>query len=141
MSARASDEEAASGRKPRDPKKPRRHGLKSEVDAEAFLVRKGYLPIARNHACRGGELDLVMRDGETIVFVEVRRRRSGAHVGALESVTRTKRRRVVRAATDWAMRAGALDDALRFDVVAVTPGASGPTFLHIVDAFNAADAD
>lgn len=140
MSADASDDRSTGGKR-RDAKKPRQKGLKSEVDAEAFLVRLGYLPLARNHACRGGELDLVMRDGQTVVFVEVRRRRQGAHVGALESVTLTKRRRVVRAATDWAMRAGALDDPLRFDVVAVTPGASGPTFVHVVGAFDAGDAD
>lgn len=136
MSADAPDERPATAKR-HDAKRPRQRGLKSEVDAEAFLVRLGYLPLARNHACRGGELDLVMRDGQTVVFVEVRRRRAGAHVGALESVTLTKRRRVVRAATDWAMRAGALDEALRFDVVAVTPGVSGPTFIHVVGAFDA----
>lgn len=125
-------------RSPPDPRQPRTRGLKSEGDAEAYLVRKGYLTLARNHVCRGGELDLVMRDGETVVFVEVRRRRPGAHVEALESVTRTKRRRIVRAATDWAMRAGALDDSLRFDVVAVTPGRQGSTFEHVVGAFDAA---
>lgn len=124
-----------------DPTRPRRRGLSSEADAESFLVRQGYLPVARNHVCRGGELDLVMQDGETLVFVEVKRRRPGAHVDALESVTRTKRRRVVRAATDWAMRSGALDRPMRFDVVAVTPGRSGPTFLHVADAFDASDAE
>lgn len=127
-------------RKP-DPTRPRRRGLTSEADAESFLVRQGYLPVARNHVCRGGELDLVMQDGDTLVFVEVKRRRPGAPVDALESITLTKRRRVVRAATDWAMRAGALDRPLRFDVVAVTPGREGPTFLHVPDAFDASGMD
>lgn len=124
-----------------DPTSARRRGLTSEVEAESYLVRQGYLPVARNHVCRGGEVDLVMQDGETVVFVEVKRRRPGARVEALESITVTKRRRVVRAATDWAMRAGALERPLRFDVVAVTPGRSGPTFLHLADAFDASDAD
>ena len=124
-----------------DSRRARARGLKSEADAEAFLVTRGFLPLARNHACRGGEVDLVMQEGETVVFVEVRRRRPGARVDALESVTLTKRRRIVRAATDWAMRAGALERPLRFDVVAVTPGRAGPTFVHVPAAFDASDAE
>lgn len=119
----------------------RRSGLESERAAESFLVLKGYFPLARNHVCRGGELDLVMRDGETIVFVEVRRRREGALVGALESITDAKRRRVVKAALDWAVRAGALGKSLRFDVVAVTQTKAGPLFEHVEEAFDAAGLD
>jgi len=80
--------------------------------------------VARNWRCRVGELDLVMRDGEILVFVEVRRRRPGRHGTAAESVGPNKRARLIRAATLYLQR---LPDPppCRFDVVALDEDPDG----------------
>lgn len=98
--------------------------------------------LARNHATRRGEVDLVCREGEVLCFVEVRSRTSRAQGGPEETVDRRKARRVVAAATDWALRNGELDRAIRFDVVAVTieagsPEAGSPRIEHFPGAFDA----
>jgi putative endonuclease len=62
------------------------------------LERAGLIVLARNYSTRAGEIDLLMRDGETLVFVEVRYRRSNHFGGAAASVTATKRTRLIRAA-------------------------------------------
>jgi putative endonuclease len=93
--------------------------------------------LARNHATRRGEVDLVCRDGDVLCFVEVRSRAAGAAASPEESVTRRKARRVVAAATDWAMRHGGLDRAIRFDVVSVRTGPGEPRVEHYPAAFDA----
>jgi putative endonuclease len=121
---------------------PRRAGVAGELAAEAFLVGAGYVPLARNHVVRGGEVDLVMRDGEVTVFVEVKQRRRADVREALESVTPRKQARVVRAALDWLARAGAAEAAVRFDVVAVGPLRRGRReCTHVPNAFDASVAD
>lgn len=120
----------------------RSSGLAAEAAAESFLVSKGYFPLARNHVVRGGEVDLVLRQGEVVVVVEVRRRRRGAAVGAFESVTPAKQRRIVRAALDYLARAGLTAAPVRFDVVAVTSSGRAPLLLeHLENAFDASVAD
>ncbi len=79
----------------------RETGARYEDLADAYLQRAGLAPLARNFNCRHGELDLVMRDGDVVVFVEVRYRRKGAtgHFGdGIDSVGASKRARLVRAA-------------------------------------------
>ncbi len=72
-------------------------GERFERDAEAFLVRQGLTAVERNWHCRMGEIDLVMRDGETLVFVEVRKRDGQRFGGAAASIGRQKRERLERA--------------------------------------------
>src|SRR4051812_27546086 len=68
------------------------------------LERRGYAIIARRHRCRTGELDIVARDGPTLVFVEVKAR-DGCEFGAgAEAVTWQKQRRIVRLASEYVMR-------------------------------------
>jgi putative endonuclease len=112
-------------------------GRAAEALAAAFLEGLGARVIARNHAIKRGEVDLVCEDGQTVVFVEVRSRSSEAQGGPEETVDRRKRRRVVAAATDWATRNGALERAIRFDVVAVTFGEGEPRLEHFPAAFDA----
>jgi putative endonuclease len=112
-------------------------GRAAEALAAAFLEGLGARVIARNHAIKRGEVDLVCEDGQTVVFVEVRSRSSEAQGGPEETVDRRKRRRVVAAATDWATRNGALGRAIRFDVVAVTFGEGEPRLEHFPAAFDA----
>lgn len=75
-----------------------RRGRRAERRAERFLKRKGLRTLARNYQRRSGEVDLVMLDGETLVFVEVRYRGAGAWSSGLESVQRAKQQRLMRTA-------------------------------------------
>ncbi len=75
-----------------------KHGRRAEQAAEQWLQSKGVQVLARNLSCRGGELDLVAKHNHTLVFIEVRSRRSASHGGAAASVSRQKRRRLVHAA-------------------------------------------
>jgi len=99
---------------------PRRAtGDRFEAAARRFLEARGLRVVQANFNCRHGEIDLVMRDGDTVVFVEVRYRRGQAFGGAAASVTAAKRRRVISAAHVW--MAGRPYDArrpCRFDVLA-----------------------
>jgi len=115
----------------------RERGRTAEDLAAAWLERRGLEVLARNHATRRGEVDLVCREGAVLCFVEVRSRTSRAQGGPEETVDRRKARRVVAAATDWAVRNGGLDRAIRFDVVAVTFEAGGPRIEHFPGAFDA----
>ena len=91
-------------------------GCDAEARAEAYLAAQGLACIARNYRCRLGEIDLVMRDGRTVVFVEVRARASSAYGGAAASITDAKRRRVLAAARHWLAGRSPLP-ACRFDAV------------------------
>src|SRR5271167_370113 len=72
-------------------------GNAAEGLAAGYLETRGLALLARNLRCRGGELDLVCRDGDVLVVVEVRQRGRGDFGGALASVTPQKRRRIIRA--------------------------------------------
>lgn len=99
-----------------------RQGQQCEQQARRWLEASGLRFVAANVRFRGGELDLIMRDGREWVFVEVRFRRNDRFGGAAASVTWQKQRRVRHAAACWLARRGeSLDSvACRFDVVAVT---------------------
>jgi len=112
-------------------------GKAAEAAAEAWLVTQGFEVLARNHATRRGEVDLVCREGQVICFVEVRSRTGEAQGSPLETISPAKARKVVAAATDWAWQNGRLDAALRFDVVAVQLGEGAPRFELVRDAFDA----
>ncbi len=92
----------------------------AEAVALVFLVLKGYRPLARRFAAAGGEIDLVVRRGDTIVFVEVKAR--GAMADALTAITATKRRRFSRAARAWLARhPAAASRTWRADAVYLAP--------------------
>ena len=116
---------------------PGERGREAEALAERYLAGLGYRTLARNHATRRGEVDLVCREGEVICFVEVRSRTSAAQGSPLETVGIAKARRVVAAATDWARRNGALEQRLRFDVVGVLLDRHEPRFELVRGAFDA----
>jgi putative endonuclease len=98
-------------------------GAAAEDAALAYLRAAGLQLLARNVRYPFGELDLVMREGSTLAFVEVRFRRSTSFGGAAASVTRAKRRKLARAAQAWLSNHRAHAGApCRFDVVAVAPG-------------------
>ena len=96
-------------------------GDAGEDAALLHLQKHGLVLVERNFSCRGGELDLVMRDGATVVFVEVRRRASSAWGGAAATIGRAKQARLVAAANTWLQRYR-MPPACRFDVVAIDGG-------------------
>lgn len=98
-----------------------RQGRAGEEQALAHLLAQGLLLVERNFLCKGGEIDLVMRDGTVLVFVEVRQRASASHGGAAASVTVAKQRRLTLAAQVYLMRL-ASEPPCRFDVVAIDAG-------------------
>ena len=94
-------------------------GERFEALALSHLESAGLALVARNYRCRYGEIDLVMRDRDTIVFVEVRYRRSGRFGGGIDSVDAGKRAKLVRAAQAYlAQRPRLASRPCRFDVVA-----------------------
>ena len=90
-------------------------GQQAEHLAADFLQGNGLRLIERNYACRLGEIDLIVLDGSTLVFVEVRLRRNTDFGGAAASITRTKRQRILRAARHYL--SGKPERPCRFDVV------------------------
>jgi len=118
------------------PRDARARGEAIERLVAAWLVEHGLAPVAANQHAKGGELDLVMRDGETLVFVEVRHRADSRHGHPLETITATKRRRLVRAARFYLQR-NRLSCPCRFDVVAVTGLPPELDIQWVVNAFDA----
>ncbi len=122
----------------------RASGAAVERAARAHLEAAGLRTLAANVGYRGGELDLVMleRDGaqRTVVFVEVRHRRSGAFGGGAASVDAGKRRRLVLAAQQYLAGEPALYMLpCRFDVVAADGDPAAPRLHWLRDAFRADD--
>ncbi|CAG7857220.1 hypothetical protein MCAMS1_01968 [biofilm metagenome] len=94
-------------------------GKSAEDQAYAYLIHQGLQPVCRNYRCRQGELDLVMRDGQTLVIVEVRYRKSNTYGSASESITPVKQNKII-AATQHYLSTTCTDCAMRFDVVALS---------------------
>jgi putative endonuclease len=93
-------------------------GDAAEERALRFLQQHGLTLIERNFRCKGGEIDLVMQEGNSLVFVEVRKRADTRHGGAAASVTSRKQARLVIAAHTFLQRYK-MPPACRFDVIAI----------------------
>jgi putative endonuclease len=107
--------------------------------AATWLRLKGYRIVARNWRCPHGELDLVARHGDTLVFVEVKTRASRAAGSPEEAVDRRKQARLVRLAQAYLARLGGEPPPCRFDVVAVEGSRLVPRLRHLRAAFRADD--
>ena len=113
-------------------------GNEAEQATAQFLKHQGLTIVKRNFYCRRGELDIIAKDQETLVFVEVRARKHNAMVNPIESVGPSKQRRLISAAGYYIHRFGLHNSPCRFDVVGVTPGADGShQFQWIPNAFDA----
>lgn len=118
----------------------RAQGAHVEALARDFLLRQGLTPLAANANYRGGELDLVMRDGDTLVFVEVRYRRGSGFGGGAASVDANKRRKLVHAAGLFlAAHREHARAPCRFDVIDASGDPETPQFAWLRDAFRADD--
>jgi putative endonuclease len=114
-------------------------GRRGERAAERYLRRLGYKIVARRERGRLGEIDLVAVDGRTIVFIEVKTRRSHDAGHPAEAVGLEKQRRLTRLALAYLKRHDLLEYSARFDVMAITwpNGARRPVIEHIRNAFEA----
>jgi putative endonuclease len=100
------------------------------------LERRGYAILARRYRRRGGELDIIARDGQTVVFVEVKTR-EGCEFGAgSEAVTALKRRRMADVALDYLVRNRLTESPCRFDVVSIDISEAGPRIELYQNAFD-----
>lgn len=123
------------GRRAADPGRPQLSPHWAESLARSTLEAKGWTTLAANVRRREGEIDLVMDDGEAVVFVEVRQRSSAAHGGAAHSLGPAKQARVRRTAKAWLASSGRFDDPVRFDAVLVDGDAGHPRLRWLRDAF------
>lgn len=113
-------------------------GARYEQLAEDYLQRAGLMTVARNFTCRMGEIDRVMIDGDTLVFVEVRYRADPGFVSPLASITPMKQRRVVRTAQLYLQRHPRFAGCpCRFDAIGITGSLEDPRFNWIKGAFSA----
>ena len=95
-------------------------GNAAESRAVQLLVRRGYTIVERNFRCQTGELDVVARDGDVLVFVEVRSRANSDHGHAAEMVDVRKQRKVAKVAMHYIGLRDPVFAKSRFDVVAIT---------------------
>ncbi len=105
-----------------------------------FLKKKGYKIVERNFRCRYGEIDVVARDGDTLVFIEVKTRRSRGFGLPKDSLDARKKRRIITASMNFLRKAAVVDPSLqecpvRFDVVGIELGQGGYAVEHIQNAF------
>lgn len=107
-------------------------GLAGEHVAERELARRGYQVVARNVRTRFGEIDLICRDRREYLFVEVKTRRAGSFVAAVEAVDRRKARRLEVLAQSWLAACGQRDARWRVVLAALTVGPAG-TAIEVID--------
>ncbi len=94
-------------------------GEKSEQQACRYLIKQGLLLVEKNFRSKYGELDLLMMDGQTLVIVEVRYRKSNVYGSAVESITAKKQLRII-AAAQYYMLVNKTDSLIRFDVISMS---------------------
>ncbi len=107
-------------------------GKKGEKSAELFLKKRGYKIIERNFRTPFGELDLIVKDNDILVFVEVKTRNSEKFGLPEDAITYKKRLHIIRSAFFYLKRYNLIDSVYRFDVVAVMPS----EIRHYKDAFS-----
>ncbi len=117
-------------------------GQRSEAVAAAHLRRLGFRILERNARWRSGELDLIAERAGTLVFVEVKARRTVAYGGTAYAVDARKQARLIRLAAHYLARHGIQDRPCRFDVVLVNEtGGAVPALEHIENAFEVSGDD
>lgn len=114
-------------------------GKQGENIAVAYLKGKKFVIIERNFRCKGGEVDIIARDGKTLVFVEVKARRTMSFGPPQLAVTPFKQRQISKAALTWLAKHRLHEASARFDVVAILHGEHEvPQIDHIRNAFDLA---
>lgn len=117
------------------PPAAQQQGQTAETQACHHLQQQGLTLIERNYLCRLGEIDLIMKEGQSLIFVEVRYRSSNHFGGAAASVDPRKQSKLINTASHYLQQHPALaQHPARFDVIAITP----TTLEWIRDAFQVA---
>jgi putative endonuclease len=112
-------------------------GARGEAIAEAYLRGKGFTILEKNYRSKTGEIDIVARDGDSLVFVEVKARRNLAYGAPQLAVTPFKQRQISRTALTWLAHRKKPDAIARFDVIAILlPEGEVPQIEHIRNAFD-----
>lgn len=118
--------------------KPQSLGARGELEAERFLLRKGWIILVRGFSTESGEIDLIAVDGKTLVFVEVKTRSNLNKGLPIEAVDQEKMNHIFQVAEQFYYRHQLEGTAVRFDVVSILwPGESDPEITHYQDAFDA----
>ena len=112
-----------------------RLGRQGEQAATEYLQSQGYTVLERNYRCPAGELDLVVRQGDVLVFVEVKTRRSLRYGRPCEAVNYYKKQHIIRTAKWYICQHMVSGLHYRFDVVEVLARAGKMSINHIVNAF------
>jgi len=119
--------------------RPQKFGRESEALAADILRRSGYRILTRNYRTKMGEIDIIARDGETIVFVEVKARRDEGHYGHPKyAVTRAKQQKISKAALYYLKGTGQMRCRARFDVVTLTSRGDDVRYEIVKNAFELA---
>ena len=113
-------------------------GKKGENLALKTIRNMGYQDIVQNYRCRLGEIDLIARDGDTLVFLEIKTRRTGSTADAKEAVNARKRRQISKVALNYMKTNNCENTRARFDVVAISLVGSSPKIEVIKNAFDLA---
>lgn len=123
---------------PRNNRSRKAVGHAAEAAAREYLQKLGYRLVSQNWRCHSGEIDLIMRDGETFVFAEVRSRTTPSRFGtAAEAITPRKCRQVRKLAEIYLRLTETFGQSIRFDAVAVTfdEGGTVSAIKHVANAF------
>lgn len=105
-------------------------GFIAEKQARDYLVKQGLKWLESNYRCQLGEIDLIMRDKDYLVFVEVRSRGSVAYGGALESVGYRKQQKILKTASLYLLARKIYDEyPIRFDIVSIEGSSSQLTWI------------
>jgi putative endonuclease len=122
----------------KDGRKSHRLGRQAEQQALHFLTGSGLKFLGKNFRAAHGEIDLILQDGDTIVFVEVRARTNPGYMDAVESIDSRKVNSIIQASRLYLHKHGISDSALcRFDVVTLTGKLRTPKIEWIKNAFEA----
>jgi putative endonuclease len=115
----------------------REFGENLEKLAAQQLVQQGLKIVAENYLCKMGEIDIIARDNQDLVFIEVRYRKSEAYGGSLASVDKKKQHRVILAASHYLQKHKLTNKiACRFDVIAITGSLNQLRYNWIKGAFS-----
>lgn len=133
----ATKEELTSAPQRKGKSRSKELGRKGEEAAARFLYKRGYEILERNWSCFAGEADIIARDGETLVFVEVKTRKNCERGFPSEHVSATKRDRYEKIALAYVADHSDVDVPIRFDVVAIVVVAANKAMIrHDIDAFS-----
>lgn len=110
-------------------------GDRGEEIATRYLLWQGYELICKNYRTRRGEIDLILRQGKTLVFVEVKLRRGAGFGEPAEAVTARKQATIRSVAEEYLVKTRPDFEELRFDVIGILAGPGSPEITHIEEAF------